>query len=84
MTETISVRRVGAHEAAQCIDGLADVLIDCVAGGASVSFMWPLARDKADAFWQMVSAGVERGERALLVARQVDAVRLQVGVAVGA
>ncbi|ALL68133.1 GCN5-related N-acetyltransferase [Paraburkholderia caribensis MBA4] len=72
MTETISVRRVGAHEAAQCIDGLADVLIDCVAGGASVSFMWPLARDKAIAFWQMVAAGVERGERALLIAEDAD------------
>ena len=32
--------------------GLADVLIDCVAGGASVSFMWPLARHRALAFWQ--------------------------------
>jgi GNAT superfamily N-acetyltransferase len=68
----IRVRRVAAHEAAQCVDGLADVLIDCVAGGASVSFMWPLPRDKAIAFWQGVAAGVERGERALLIAEDAD------------
>ncbi len=47
---------------------LADVLIDCVDGGASVSFMHPLARDKALAFWSRVAEGAARGERALLVA----------------
>ncbi|MBP0592311.1 GNAT family N-acetyltransferase [Paraburkholderia sp. LEh10] len=72
MTERIRVRRVAAQDAAACVDGLADVLIDCVAGGASVSFMWPLARDKAVAFWKMVAHGVERGERALLVAEDAD------------
>ncbi|MBN3752636.1 GNAT family N-acetyltransferase [Paraburkholderia sp. Tr-20389] len=72
MTETLRVRRIEAHEAAQCIDGLADVLIDCVAGGASVSFMWPLERTKAIAFWQTVASAVERGERALLVAEDED------------
>ena len=50
------------------IEALADVLIDCVEGGASVSFMLPLAREKALAFWRNVAAGVVRGERALLVA----------------
>lgn len=70
--EAIRVRRVGAREAAQCIEDLADVLIDCVAGGASVSFMGPLPRDKAMAFWQTVAEGVERGERALLVAEDAD------------
>jgi GNAT superfamily N-acetyltransferase len=70
--EAIRVRRVSAREAAQCIEALADVLIDCVAGGASVSFMWPLPRDKAVAFWQKVAEGVEEGERALLVAQDAD------------
>ena len=50
------------------IDGLADVLIDCVEGGASVSFMHPLTRDRAAAFWRHVARGVAAGERALLVA----------------
>jgi GNAT superfamily N-acetyltransferase len=50
------------------IEGLADVLIDCVEGGASVSFMLPLSRDRALAFWRKVAEGVVAGERALLVA----------------
>ncbi|MEM5434078.1 GNAT family N-acetyltransferase [Paraburkholderia diazotrophica] len=72
MTQAIRVRRVAAYEAAQCVDELADVLIDCVDGGASVSFMQPLARERAVAFWQMVAGDVERGERALLVAEDGD------------
>jgi len=64
----IKVRRVAAHEAADCVPALADVLIDCVEGGASVSFMAPLAHDKALAFWCGVAEGVRRDERILLVA----------------
>ena len=68
MTEDVTVRRVGANEAAACVDALADVLIDCVEGGASVSFMWPLPRERALAFWRGVADGVARGERVLLIA----------------
>jgi GNAT superfamily N-acetyltransferase len=64
----ITVRQVAAHEAAACIEPLADVLIDCVEGGASVSFMLPLSHETAVAFWRGVAEGVERGERLLLVA----------------
>ena len=53
---------------------LADVLIDCVEGGASVSFMLPLTRDRALAFWQRVGEGVARGERALLVAEDAQGI----------
>ncbi|CBJ39442.1 Acetyltransferase [Ralstonia solanacearum CMR15] len=63
-----TVRRVGPNEAAACVEALADVLIDCVEGGASVSFMLPLSREKALAFWRNVADGVARGERALLIA----------------
>jgi GNAT superfamily N-acetyltransferase len=62
-----TVRRVQALDEAQ-IEALADVLIDCVEGGASVSFMLPLARERAVAFWRRVAQGVAAGERALLVA----------------
>src|SRR2546427_12014166 len=68
MTEDVTVRRVGAVEAAACAEALADVLIDCVEGGASVSFMLPLPREKAVAFWRGVADGVARGERVLLIA----------------
>jgi GNAT superfamily N-acetyltransferase len=62
-----SVRRVQALDEAQ-LSQLADVLIDCVEGGASVSFMHPLSRERAVAFWRRVAQGAAAGERALLVA----------------
>jgi len=68
----ITIRSVGPGETAACIEGLADVLIDCVQGGASVSFMWPLPREKALAFWRGVAEGVSRGERVLLVAEDAE------------
>ena len=68
MTDDVIVRRVGADEAAACAEGLADVLIDCVEGGASVSFMLPLPREKAVRFWRNVADGVVRNERVLLIA----------------
>ena len=56
------------------IDGLAGVLVDCVEGGASVSFMHPLTRDRAAAFWRRVAQGVAAGERALLIAEDAEGV----------
>jgi GNAT superfamily N-acetyltransferase len=50
------------------IDGLAELLIDCIDGGAGVSFLHPLEPEKARAFWRRVADGVSAGERALLVA----------------
>jgi GNAT superfamily N-acetyltransferase len=52
--------------------GLSEVLIDCVEGGASVSFMLPMSVPKADAFWREVANGVARGERIVLVAEDPD------------
>ena len=54
------------------IQGLSDVLIDCVEGGASVSFMLPMTRAKAEVFWRSASASVARGERVVLVAEEAD------------
>ena len=66
-TPTWAPRRLHALDDAR-IDALADVLIDCVEGGASVSFMHPLPRDRALAFWRRVGHGVAAGERALVIA----------------
>jgi GNAT superfamily N-acetyltransferase len=52
---------------------LASVLIDCVDGGASVSFMAPLSRATAIEFWEDVIASAHRGERILLVAESAGA-----------
>jgi GNAT superfamily N-acetyltransferase len=70
----VRVRRVDGAEAAALADALAEVLIDCVAGGAGVSFMWPLTHAKARAFWEGVADGVARGERALIVADDASGV----------
>jgi GNAT superfamily N-acetyltransferase len=67
MSPPWSLRRLHAATDAE-IDGLADVLIDCVDGGASVSFMHPLSRERAVAFWRHVANGVAAGERALVIA----------------
>jgi GNAT superfamily N-acetyltransferase len=62
-----SVRRLEVVEAEE-IEALADVLVDCVEGGASVSFMQPLKRERAIGFWRRVAEDVRSGGRALLVA----------------
>jgi len=57
---------------AQDLEGLTDVLLDCVAGGASVSFMSPLPRARALEFWREAAGAVGRGERRVLLARDHD------------
>ena len=68
-----SIRRLTQVSDAQ-VHELAALLIDCVEGGASVSFMLPLTSERAQAFWRRVAAGVHNGERALLVAEDVQGV----------
>jgi GNAT superfamily N-acetyltransferase len=69
MSEPITIRPLSPTEAGEQIGALSSVLIDCVEGGASVSFMLPLTRERADAFWHGVAEGVVAGERILLVAQ---------------
>lgn len=52
--------------------GLSTVMIDCVEGGASIGFMWPMTRDKADAYWRSAAASVERKERIIVVAEDAS------------
>jgi GNAT superfamily N-acetyltransferase len=59
-----SVRKLSDHD----IGGLCKVLIDCVEGGASVSFMHPMTIAKANVFWCAVAASADRGERVVLIA----------------
>lgn len=62
------LRSIGERD----IQQLSDVLVDCVEGGASVSFMLPMTRAKAEAFWRGVAASVARGERVVLAAEDAD------------
>ena len=68
MNAPVQVRRSRPAEAAEHVPVLAQLLIDFVAPGASVSFMHPLGRDRAEAFWRGVTDGAARGDRILLVA----------------
>lgn len=56
------------------IEQLARVLIDCVDGGASVSFMHPLTAERAVTFWRRIAQGVAAGERAVLIAEDAHGV----------
>lgn len=68
MTGTgFTVKRLEKLDPGQ-VEELAEILIDCVEGDASVSFMHPLPKERAVAFWERVARGVEAGDRALLVA----------------
>ena len=66
-----SVRRLNAAEAEAAIPSLTDILLDVVEGGASVGFMAPLSREKAEAFWRGIAQGVAAGVRALTIAEDL-------------
>ncbi len=70
-TSRFSIQRLHTVDDAQ-ISALAEVLIDCVEGGASVSFMHPLTLDRATTFWRSVARDVAAGARALLIAEDAD------------
>jgi GNAT superfamily N-acetyltransferase len=64
----LEIRRLTAAEARQHLGALAEVLLDCVAGGASVGFMASLSKAEAEAFFEDALVGVQRAERILLAA----------------
>ncbi len=68
MTSSFRIRRAAGDPAE--VEALADVLMDCVGGGASVGFMDPLPRAEALAFWHRVLESAARGERVVLVAEE--------------
>lgn len=70
---SISIRRITRANDAE-LAALSDVLIDCVDGGASVSFMHPVSKETALAFWRKVAADAERGDRILIVAEDGDGI----------
>ena len=67
-TESIEIRRLDETEVRAQLDGLAGVLADCVAGGASVSYMAPFSHEQARGAFEAVAADVEQGRRLLLAA----------------
>jgi len=64
----MTIKELNAAQAQARVSELAEVLRDCVEGGASVGFMLPLAAGRPEAFWRRVAEGVAAGERHLFVA----------------
>src|ERR1700728_1780255 len=64
----IEIRRLTASDARQNLDALGEVLADCVAGGASVSFMLPFSPADGAAYFAKLLPEIEHGDRILLAA----------------
>ena len=65
----LRILTLDAASATAAIGELAEVLVDCVEAGASVSFMLPFGRDDATRFFEKVIAAVARDETVLVAAR---------------
>jgi GNAT superfamily N-acetyltransferase len=64
----IEICRLDATEVRAHLDALAEVLVDCVAGGASVSYMAPFSHEQGQAAFEAVAADVAQGHRLLIAA----------------
>lgn len=56
----IQIRALSPHDS-HSLPGLCHLLMDAVAGGASVGFLAPLSYDTAFAYWQQVLASIGEG-----------------------
>ena len=59
------IRKLPYEEARRRVSELAAVLVDCVAGGASVNFMAGYSQAQAEGFFSRVADGVGAGQRVL-------------------
>ena len=69
MSRAFEITVLEAPVGDSALNELADVLVDCVEGGASVSFMSPFAHAEALTFFRKVAASVASGNTILLAAR---------------
>jgi len=68
VVSSVCVVAPSPDEAVSLVPALADILVDCVEGGASVSFMLPIERRVAEDYYQQVLAKLTRGHLTLFVA----------------
>jgi GNAT superfamily N-acetyltransferase len=66
--DRIEIRRLDGAELRKQLDGLAGVLADCVAGGASVSYLAPFSHAQAREAFEAMATEIEHGRRLLLAA----------------
>jgi GNAT superfamily N-acetyltransferase len=63
-----SIHLLTPPQARARLGALVELLVDAVEGGASVGFVWPMTRTKAEAWWEEALASHARGERLILTA----------------
>jgi acetyltransferase len=70
----MQIEQVKYEEVENVLEGLIDVLVDCVNGGdgTSISFYPPLDPQRAENFWRDKFVGIANGKRILLVAKVED------------
>ena len=66
--DELEIRRLTSADVHEQLDALAGVLEDCVAGGASVSYLAPFSHEDARGVFEAFAAEVEQGRRLLLAA----------------
>jgi ribosomal protein S18 acetylase RimI-like enzyme len=66
LSEQIEVRRLTGDELREQLDALAAVLADCVAGGASVSYMAPFSHEQARSAFEVFASEAEQGRRVIV------------------
>ena len=69
MSGPVEITSLAAPVGDRALDELAEVLVDCVDGGASVNFMAAFSQNDARAFFTRVASGVASGNTVLLAAR---------------
>jgi ribosomal protein S18 acetylase RimI-like enzyme len=68
MTDGPEIRRLTDGDLDEHLDGLAEVLADCVAGGASVSYLEPFGHAEAREAFARFAEDAKLGRRAILAA----------------
>jgi ribosomal protein S18 acetylase RimI-like enzyme len=71
---SVEIRRLEGGELRSNLEGLAAVLADCVAGGASVSYMAPFSHEEARAAFEAWADDVDADARVILAALDGDEV----------
>jgi GNAT superfamily N-acetyltransferase len=69
VSDGLEISVLGAPVSDAALEQLSAVLVDCVAGGASVSFMAPFSQNDALAFFRKIAASVAAGETVLIAAK---------------
>jgi GNAT superfamily N-acetyltransferase len=72
LDQPYSIRRLAPAEAQAAAPALADVMLDCVRGGASIGFMADLTQADALDFWRRQTAAADG--RAILVAEDGEGI----------